>query len=82
MFRSIVVAYLNFSIPLNISGIFGIGYGFQIKHLLRPQKLVITQTASFFLGMIRIGVVHCDYATGRSNQNICNHFISSFVTCS
>jgi hypothetical protein len=63
MFKSIGVAYLNFSIPLNISGIFGMGYGLRNKHLLRPQKSVITQTVLFFLGMIKVGAAHSDDAT-------------------
>ncbi len=63
MFKSIVVAYWNFSIPLKISGIFGIGYGLRTKHLLRPRKSVITRTVLFFLGMIKVGAAHSDGAT-------------------
>jgi hypothetical protein len=32
MFKFIIVAYLNLYIPLNISGILGIGYGLHTKH--------------------------------------------------
>jgi hypothetical protein len=58
MFKSIVVAHLNFSIPQNISGISGIGYGFRTRHLLRPLKLVMTLTVLFFLGMMKVGAAH------------------------
>ncbi len=82
MFKSTVVAYLNFSIPLNMSGIFGIGYGLRTKHLLRPRKSVITQTVLFFLGIMKVGAAHSDDATWVSNPNDSSRLISSFVTCS
>jgi hypothetical protein len=82
MFKSIVVAHMIFRIPLNISGIFGIWYGFQMRHLLRPLKSVMTLTVLFFLGMMKVGAAHCDEATGVSKPSACKRFISSFVTCS
>jgi hypothetical protein len=50
MLKLIVIAYQNFSMPQNMSGILGIGYGARFKHLFNPQKSVMTLTVLFFFG--------------------------------
>jgi len=48
MLKSIVIAYQNFSMPQNMSGIFGIGYRAHFKNLFNPQKSVMTNCIVFF----------------------------------
>ena len=80
MFKSNVVAYLNFSIPLNISGIFGMGNGLRLRHALSMRKSVMILTVPFFFGMTKVGDAHSDVCTFVKSPMFCNLSISLFVT--
>jgi hypothetical protein len=74
------MTYLNCSIPLNISGILGMGNGRLARHLLSILKSVIRRTLPFFFGMMKVGAAHSADCTCDNSPILSNLSISPFVT--
>ena len=79
MIKSIVVAYLIFSIDRMMSCIKGKGNGFRFIFLFNPRKLEMNRIVLFILGIAKEGHVYSEDFIGDSTPCSTNFVTSFFI---